>query len=60
MNPEIILSDEPTASLDDKNSNRLLELLFDMNQNYGTTLITVTHDLNVAKRHGRTVNIERK
>lgn len=60
MNPTVILSDEPTASLDEKNSERLLQLLFEMNKREDTTLITVTHDLDVALKHDRVIRIERR
>lgn len=59
MQPQIILSDEPTASLDTKNKNNIIDLLFDMNNEFNTTIITVTHDLDVANRHDRVVNLER-
>lgn len=59
MNPKIILSDEPTASLDTENKDKIIDLLFDMNKQYNTTIITVTHDLDVANRHDRIVTLER-
>lgn len=59
MQPQIILSDEPTASLDTKNKNNIIDLLFDMNNEFNTTIITVTHDLDVANRHDCVVNLER-
>ncbi|KIL43206.1 ABC transporter ATP-binding protein [Jeotgalibacillus campisalis] len=59
MNPQIILSDEPTASLDSKNKENIINLLFDMNKEFNTTLITVTHDLDVANRHERIITLER-
>ena len=59
MNPEIILSDEPTASLDDKNKENIVNLLLDMNKEFNTTIITVTHDLELANRHERVITLER-
>lgn len=59
MQPQIILSDEPTASLDTKNKNNIIDLLFDMNNEFNTTIITVTHDLDVANRHNRVITLER-
>lgn len=59
MNPQIILSDEPTASLDLENKNKIINLLFDMNKEFNTTVITVTHDLDVANRHERIITLER-
>lgn len=58
MKPDIILSDEPTAFLDEKNKNIILDVLFDLNKQYNTTLITVTHDEEVALRHDRVIYIE--
>ena len=57
MKPKLILCDEPTASLDEENKEQILKLLFDMNQKYNTTVITVTHDLEVAKQHYRIIKI---
>lgn len=59
MKPKIILADEPTASLDMKNKERIVNLLFKMNKEFDTTIITVTHDLEVAKRHDRIIYLER-
>ncbi|MEK4200616.1 ABC transporter ATP-binding protein [Cytobacillus sp. FSL K6-0265] len=58
MNPQIILSDEPTASLDLENKNKIINLLFDMNKEFNTTIITVTHDLDVANRHERIITLK--
>ncbi|TCI21662.1 ABC transporter ATP-binding protein [Exiguobacterium sp. SL-10] len=60
MNPQIILSDEPTASLDSKNKEKIIDLLFEMNKEFNTTVITVTHDLDVAHRHDRIITLEMK
>lgn len=59
MKPQIILSDEPTASLDVENRDRIINLLFKLNKEFNTTIITVTHDLEVAKRHDRVMHLER-
>jgi putative ABC transport system ATP-binding protein len=59
MNPHIILSDEPTASLDLENKEKIINLLFDMNKEFNTTVITVTHDLDLANRHERIITLER-
>ncbi|MBN1523513.1 MAG: ABC transporter ATP-binding protein [Spirochaetales bacterium] len=45
--PLLILADEPTGNLDERNSNIVLELLFDLVKKYNRTLIMVTHDLSV-------------
>lgn len=59
MKPQIILSDEPTASLDVENREKIINLLFKMNKDFNTTIITVTHDLEVANRHDRVIHLER-
>lgn len=59
MNPQLILADEPTASLDVENRERIVALLFRMNKKFNTTIITVTHDLEVANRHDRVIHLER-
>lgn len=59
MKPQIILSDEPTASLDVENRERIINLLFKMNKEFNTTIITVTHDLEIANRHDRVIHLER-
>lgn len=60
MNPQIILADEPTASLDPENKQKIIDLLFDLNKEFGTTLITVTHDLEVANQHDRVIQLEKE
>lgn len=59
MKPQIILADEPTASLDIENRERIVTLLFKMNKEFNTTIITVTHDLEIANRHDRIIHLER-
>lgn len=59
MKPQLILCDEPTASLDGENKERILSLLYKMNQEFGTTIITVTHDMELANRHDRIIHLER-
>ncbi|WP_058486457.1 ABC transporter ATP-binding protein [Defluviitalea phaphyphila] len=60
MKPELILCDEPTASLDIDNSERIMNLLFKMNEDFNTTIITVTHDLEVANRHEKVIHLKRR
>lgn len=60
MKPQIILADEPTASLDMENRERIVNLLFKMNKEFNTTIITVTHDLEIANRHDRVIHLERR
>jgi len=59
MNPRIILADEPTASLDGENKDNIVNLLFEMNNKSNTTLIVVTHDMDIANKFDRIVYISR-
>ncbi|URJ23725.1 lipoprotein-releasing ABC transporter ATP-binding protein LolD [Blochmannia endosymbiont of Camponotus sp.] len=49
-NPSLILADEPTGNLDQKNSDSIFQLLKKLNTYYGTTFLIATHDLNLAKQ----------
>lgn len=51
--PKILFADEPTGNLDDENSKHITDLLFGLNQEQGTTLILVTHNLELAQRTER-------
>ena len=57
MRPRVLLADEPTGSLDAQSGSEVIELLFGMNREYGTTLVMVTHDENLAARCGRSVRL---
>jgi ABC-type lipoprotein export system ATPase subunit len=46
--PQVLLADEPTGNLDSVNSAKILEILAQVQERHGTTLIMVTHDLNIA------------
>ena len=59
MKPEVLLADEPTSSLDTENKERIIHSLFEMNRKFGTTIIMVTHDLDMAKRHDRVIRLEK-
>src|SRR5213075_400078 len=48
--PGLLLADEPTGSLDAESGAGVIRLLFEMNQEYGTTLVLVTHDEKLAAR----------
>ncbi|HDQ13990.1 MAG TPA: ABC transporter ATP-binding protein [Sediminispirochaeta sp.] len=51
--PDIVLADEPTGNLDEKHSEIVAELLFDLSKFFETTLVVVSHDLSLAKRADR-------
>ena len=48
--PAVLFADEPTGSLDDANGQKVIDLLFQLNKDVGSTLVLVTHDLTLAKR----------
>jgi putative ABC transport system ATP-binding protein len=52
-NPKILFADEPTGNLDDENARHLIDLLFKLNKEEGTTLILVTHNLELAQKTNR-------
>ena len=57
VRPRILLADEPTGSLDAGSGDGVIELLFGMNREYGTTLVMVTHDETLAARCHRRVRL---
>jgi len=56
--PEIILADEPTGNLDSKSGDDILEILLKLNREENVTLITVTHDKNIASHSKRIIYIK--
>jgi putative ABC transport system ATP-binding protein len=56
--PTVLFADEPTGNLDTHTGDLIIQLLFDLNKEYGTTLIMVTHDTRLAERCDRTIAIE--
>lgn len=55
--PRILFADEPTGNLDAETSSRIVNLIFDLNREAGTTLVLVTHDTDLASRTGRIIRI---
>ena len=49
-NPTILFADEPTGNLDAKTGEKVIQLLFDLNKELGTTLVIVTHNLELAQK----------
>jgi putative ABC transport system ATP-binding protein len=57
VRPKLLLADEPTGSLDAESGAGVIGLLLEMNREYGTTLVMVTHDENLARRSQRIVRL---
>ena len=57
FNPEIILADEPTGNLDKRNTELVSKLLLDYSKKKGTSLVLVTHNVNLAKKCDRIIEI---
>lgn len=55
--PRILFADEPTGNLDTETAERIEDLLFDLNETSGTTLVLVTHDLDLAQRTERILKL---
>lgn len=56
--PSILFADEPTGNLDQETSDRVVQLLFGLNREKGTTLILVTHNSELAAQTGRVIRIK--
>ena len=56
-NPKIILADEPTGNLDSDSTEKIYELLRDINKKYKTTFIIITHDRRIAEKADRIIEI---
>jgi len=56
--PKILFADEPTGNLDEEASKNVVKLLFDLNREAGTTLILVTHNLELAAQTSRVIKLK--
>jgi putative ABC transport system ATP-binding protein len=56
--PQILFADEPTGNLDSETSEKVVNLIFDLNREAGTTLVLVTHDLDLAAKTQRILRIK--
>ena len=50
VQPKILFADEPTGNLDQETASKVIDLLFELNQQHGTTLVLITHDPKLAAR----------
>jgi putative ABC transport system ATP-binding protein len=57
-NPRVLFADEPTGNLDAETSGQVIDLLFELNRMAGTTLIIVTHNLDLAAKTDRTIRLK--
>ena len=57
VRPKLLLADEPTGSLDTESGDSVIELMFELNRSFGTTLVMVTHDEHLAGRCARAVRL---
>ncbi len=56
--PSILFADEPTGNLDEETGEKVVQLLFDLNKEAGTTLVIVSHDLELAQRCQRILRLK--
>jgi putative ABC transport system ATP-binding protein len=56
--PKILFADEPTGNLDAETSEKVVKLIFELNREAGTTLVLVTHDLDLAAKTQRIIRIK--
>ena len=58
-NPPLILADEPTGTLDAVTGSEIIELMLELNRKAGSTLIIVTHDMEIAKKADRIIRLDK-
>ncbi len=56
--PLILFADEPTGNLDDDTGQKIEDLLFELNKEAGTTLVLVTHDMELARKTGKVMQLK--
>ena len=57
IRPKVLFADEPTGNLDARTGATIIDLMVELNQDLGTTLVLVTHDLDLASRASRTLRL---
>jgi putative ABC transport system ATP-binding protein len=57
VRPKLLFADEPTGSLDAEAGESVIDLLFELNRSFGTTLVMVTHDEHLAQRCVRAIRL---
>ena len=57
VRPKLLFADEPTGSLDAAAGSGVIDLVFELNRSFGTTLVMVTHDEHLAQRCGRVIRL---